>query len=79
MNCQGCVWKHPVTCKVCRERGDKMLREDAETKMLHLLQENAELERQIRVAKDAEIKKRENDRKIRGCAIIIADEKSPLD
>ena len=56
-----------------------MLREDAETKMLHLLQENAELERQIRVAKDAEIKKRENDRKIRGCAIIIADEESPLD
>ncbi len=69
MNCQGCAWKHPITCKECRKEIEMT---GTERKMLYLLQENAELEREIRVGKEAEEKKKKNDKIIRGCAIIIS-------
>lgn len=53
--------------------------EDIERKLLYLLQSKSELDREIRVGKEAEQELIKVNEKIKGCAIIIANESSPLD
>lgn len=52
---------------------------EIERKLLYLLQSKSELDREIRVGKEAEQELIKVNEKIKGCAIIIANENSPLD
>lgn len=76
MNCKECIWKSPETCKACRKE-NKMV--EIERKLLYLLQSKSELDREIRVGKEAEQELIKVNEKIKGCCILLANENSPLD
>lgn len=50
-----------------------------ERKLLYLLRDKAELDREIAIGKEAEAKVKVINEKIRGCCIILADEENPLE
>lgn len=65
MNCKGCKW----LVRNVERRIKKMTA--TERKLLYLLQDKAELDREIEVGKEAEEKVKVINEKIRGCCIIL--------
>ena len=87
MDCTKCIWKSSETCKECRTedlmRNIKTIiteeqTEQTEQRLRYLLEDKAELERQIRVGEHARMEIIEVNRELVDCYKSLI-EKSPLE